>query len=148
MAVLADVFVVPFAKECLGSMEVFGVKRQCVELVITHDGQSFFLFHHWPNNLQHLPDLWPSVDEVAKKDHFAFGVLVNTVLLLVAKNRQQLNQFVSVAVDVANQVVHLWRSHRGLKSASVRRRRRQRTESLPESIADQTLRAFFNPRRN
>lgn len=105
---LADVFVVPFAKERRGSMEVFGVKRQRVEFVIAHDGQSIVLLHHWPNNFQHLPDLWPSVDEVAEKDHFAFGVLVNALCLLVAKNIEQLEQVVGMAVNVADQVVHGW----------------------------------------
>ena len=61
---------------------------------------------HRPHNVQHLPNLRSPVNEIPEEDHFALGVFINALDFLVTKRFQQMNKFVSVAVNVANQIVH------------------------------------------
>jgi hypothetical protein len=70
------------------------------------DGQGFPLFDHGPDDFKHLPNLWPPVDEIAEEDHLAFGMLVRSVGLLVAEEFEELHEFIGMAVNVADQVVH------------------------------------------
>jgi hypothetical protein len=80
--------------------------RQGVQLVVPHDGQGVTALDHGADNLKHLSNLWPPVNEVAEKDHSAIRVLVNAFDLSVAQGIQKFDQFVGVAVNVTNQVVH------------------------------------------
>jgi hypothetical protein len=73
--------------------------------VVAHDRKSLPLLDHGPNDLKHLPNLRATVDEVAKKDHLAFVVAVDTLGFLVTESFKQLYQFIGVAVNVADQVV-------------------------------------------
>jgi hypothetical protein len=75
--------------------------------VIAHDGQSVVTFNHWPDDFKHVSDVRPSVNEVAEEDHLAFRMTVRSQGLLVAEEFKELHQFIGMAVNVADQVVHL-----------------------------------------
>ena len=64
------------------------------------------LLDHGPDDFKHLPNLRATVDEVAEEDHLAFGMAVRHPGLLVAEGFEQLHQFIGMAVNVADQVVH------------------------------------------
>ena len=85
---------------------VWSVKSEGIEFVVAHDRQSRPRVDHGPDDLQRLPYLGAAVDEVAKEDGLAFGMPVDAVVLGIAEFGQELLQGVSVAVDVADEVVH------------------------------------------
>ena len=74
--------------------------------MIAHDGQRLATIDHRPHDVQHLANLWSSVNEITEEDHFALGVFVNALDLLIAECIQELNQFVGMTVNVADQIVH------------------------------------------
>jgi len=83
------------------------VKSQGIEFVVTHHREGRPGVDHRPDDLQRLPNLGPAVDEVAEEDRLAFGVAVYALLPGVAKLPEQPFEGVSVAVDVADEVVHV-----------------------------------------
>ncbi len=93
-----------------------GMESQRVEFVVAHDCKGCPGLDHRPNDLQRLTNLWPAVDEVAEEDGLAFGMLIHALLPRVAQSLQKLLQGVSVAVDVADEVVHV--GSRGMAATS------------------------------
>lgn len=86
------------------------MKGEGIKFVVAHDRQSRPGVDHGADYLQRLPDIGATVDEVAEKDHSAFGMPVDTLVLGVAELGKELLQGVSVAVDVADEVVTQWLS--------------------------------------
>ena len=107
LAVLLLVLWTAFAQVFTGELRVFGVVRERIEFVVAHHGESMTSLDHGPNNFERLPNLWPPVDEVAEKNHLAFGMSVNPTGVVIAKFVQQLDEFIGMAVNVTDQVVHL-----------------------------------------
>lgn len=61
---------------------------------------------HRPDDLKHLPDFRASINEVAEKNHLPFGMSVGSSLSHVAEKVEQLDEFIGMSLDVADQVVH------------------------------------------
>ena len=89
-----------------GLVRVRGVEGQGVEFVVTHDCQGGASIHHGPNELEGLSDLRAPVNEVAKEDSLAFGVLVDALVPGIAQLPEEPLESISVAVDVADEVMH------------------------------------------
>jgi hypothetical protein len=89
-----------------GRIPIRRVVGQGVEFVIPHDGQGVTAFNHRADDFKHSPNLWSPVDEVAEEDHPVVGTPVRTMSVLVAEEFEELHKFISVAVNVADQVVH------------------------------------------
>jgi hypothetical protein len=104
--VLLLVLRIPWTKICTERFPILCVVSQGVEFMVAHDGQGFPLFDHGPNDFKHLPNLWPPVYEIAEEDHLAFGMPVRSVGLFVTEEFEELHQFIGMAVNVADQVVH------------------------------------------
>lgn len=104
---LADVFVVPLSEVPTRPSRLFGVKRQGIELVIAHHGQSGSLLDHRPDDLEHLANLRSTIDEIANENHLPRSVAIHFLGLLVAQQFEQPHQLVSMPVNVADQVVHV-----------------------------------------
>ena len=85
---------------------ILRVVSQSVELVIAHDGQGGPFFGHGSDDLKRLTDLRSSVDEVAEENHLAFGMPVFALGLVVAQGSEQMYQFIGVAVNITDQIVH------------------------------------------
>jgi hypothetical protein len=94
------------AKELAGRVGVGSVKRQGIQLVITHDGLGGAGFDHGPHRGERLADLRAAVDEVADEEGLAAGMGINAAAPGVAESFEQRVELVAVAVDVADEVVH------------------------------------------
>lgn len=82
------------------------MKSESIEFVVAHDGQSRPGVNHGADYLQRLPDIGAAVDKVTKEDGLAFGMPVDALVFGVAELGEELLQGVSVAVNVADPVVH------------------------------------------
>jgi hypothetical protein len=104
--VLVGVLLVVGPEMAPGLVRFGSVKSESVKFVVAHDCKGGASIHHGPDDLEGLPDLRPAVDEVAEKDGLAFWVPVDALVLGIAKLPEELQEGVSVAVDVADEVVH------------------------------------------
>ncbi len=81
---------------------VWGMKSKGIEFVVTHNSESSPGIDHGPDDLQRLPDLWASIDEVAEKDGLTLRMPVDAFVFGVPELGEKLLQGVSVAVDVTD----------------------------------------------
>jgi hypothetical protein len=105
--VLIGVLLVVGPEMAPGLIRVGSVKSESVEFVVAHDCQGGASIHHGPYDLEGLPDLRAAVDEVAKKDGLAVRVSVDALVLGIAQLPEESLEGVSVAVNVADEVVHI-----------------------------------------
>jgi hypothetical protein len=89
-----------------GLVRIGSMEGQGIEFVVAHDSQGGAGIHHRPNELEGLPNMRATVDEVAKKDGLAFWVPVDALVLGIAQLPEEPLEGVSVAVDVTDEVVH------------------------------------------
>jgi hypothetical protein len=104
---LAGVLLVMGPEVAVGPVRGGCVKSEGVELVVAHDRQSCPGVDHGPDDLKGLLDLGAPVDEVPEKDGLAFWMPVDPFAAGIAKLAKELLQGVSMAVDVADEVVHM-----------------------------------------
>jgi hypothetical protein len=106
LSVLANIPDVPAAKIFFLPMNVLSMKCQSVEFMVPHDSQRIAGFDHRLHRFQNLQNLRSAINEIAKEDYFAFRMFIDTLVLPVAKEFKELNQFAGMAVNVADQIVH------------------------------------------
>ncbi len=82
------------------------MEGQCVELMISHDCASGSIFAHGPANTQDVFNARSAVDEITAEDHLPRWMTEDAGMFCVSESVQELSQFVSVAVDIADDVVH------------------------------------------
>ena len=84
------------------------MKRQCIEFMIAHDGGSRAGFAHRAHDVDRVANPRASINKVAAEEHFAVGMAKSTGLFRVPQLVQQFYQLISVAVNVTDNVVHVW----------------------------------------
>ena len=76
-----------------------------VVFMVAHDGEGVAAFDHGADEVEDLPDFGAAVDVVAKEnDATAFGVIETQPVRVVTEVEKQVDEFVVVAVDVADEV--------------------------------------------
>lgn len=88
-------------------LQVFRRPGYGIEFVVTHHSQCLSILYHVAGNFDRFDLLWAAVNEVPEEDHLSTGMLPNAIGLLIVKFYEQGFQFSGVAVDIADQVIHL-----------------------------------------
>ena len=95
------------------TLGAIGMEPERIDLVVAKDRVSVAVFDHPAHRLEHFPDFWSSVDVVSHEDDLAaLRVGVDSVSVFIAQLGEQGVEFVGVAVDVADDVVVLFRFHK------------------------------------
>ena len=105
LLVLLLVLVVVLAHEAVRVRRVLGGVGDGVELVIAHDDLSGASLLHPSDDLQDINVLLASIDQVANEDRLAIGVSVDALRLYVAEAMEESDQFLALAVHIADDVV-------------------------------------------
>ncbi|MEZ6059696.1 MAG: hypothetical protein R3C19_04975 [Planctomycetaceae bacterium] len=82
------------------------MKRDRVELMVAHHGQSRSTFDHAAHNRQDIVNLWPAVNIVTAEHGLSGFVPKAATFFAVAEFFKQFDQFVRVPVYVADDVVN------------------------------------------
>ena len=105
LLVLFLVLVVVLAHEVVRVRWVFAGVGDGVELVIAHDDLSGASLLHPSDDLQDINVLLASVNQVTDEDRLAVGVPVDALRLYVAEAMEESDQFLALAVHIADDVV-------------------------------------------
>ena len=73
--------------------------------MVPHHSSGIAGLDHWPDRFQNLADHWSSIDEITKKDDLPLTMLVDAIALLIAQLAQQLVQFISMPMNVTDQII-------------------------------------------
>ena len=76
-----------------------------IEFVVSHNGESMTLVHHVANNFNNSTMLAASVNKVTQKNNFGIVMLINTAGFFITKMQQQFFEFISLSVNVSNNVI-------------------------------------------
>lgn len=76
-----------------------------VVFMVAHDGEGVAAFDHGADEVEDLPDLGAAVDVVAKENDAAtLGVMKTQPVRVVTEVEKQVEEFIVVAVDIADKV--------------------------------------------
>ena len=103
---LFPIFVAVDSQEVFRSIRMPRVECERIEFVIAHHGLGRSVLAHRAADAENVFDARPAVDEITAEDHLPRWMTEDAGMFFVSESVQKLSQFVSVAVDIADDVVH------------------------------------------